>query len=89
MKKRLFAQNAAILTGTSLFLKVIGIFFRIWLSNRIGAEVKRRGYDYKFSASTFWLWGILGSLIIVGPIVYAHKLFKSMNMINESYNQFG
>lgn len=38
MKKRLFAQNAAILTGTSLFLKVIGIFFRIWLSNRIGAE---------------------------------------------------
>lgn len=38
MKKRLFLQNAAVLSGTSLLLKVIGIFFRIWLSGQIGAE---------------------------------------------------
>ncbi|MBQ3133435.1 MAG: polysaccharide biosynthesis protein [Clostridia bacterium] len=38
MKKRQFLQNAAVLTGTSLLLKVIGIFFRIWMSGHLGAE---------------------------------------------------
>ncbi len=38
MKKRLFWQNAAILSGTSLLLKTIGVFFRIWISNYLGAE---------------------------------------------------
>ncbi|MBQ8494646.1 MAG: polysaccharide biosynthesis protein [Clostridia bacterium] len=38
MKKRLFLQNAAVLSGTSLLLKGIGVFFRIWLSNHLGAE---------------------------------------------------
>ena len=38
MKKKLFVQNAAVMSGTSLLLKVIGMFFRIWLSNRIGGE---------------------------------------------------
>lgn len=33
-----FLQNAAVLTATSLLLRVVGIFFRIYLSNRIGAE---------------------------------------------------
>ena len=55
----------------------------------MGAEVKRRGYDYKFGAGTYWLWSVLGSLIIVGPFVYLHKLMKCMNMINESYNYYG
>lgn len=69
-----------------------GVFAFVWqhnLANRIGAELRRRGYDYKFGASDFWLWGILGSLIIVGPFVYCHKLLKSMNMINASYNMYG
>ena len=38
MKKRLFLQNAAVLSGTSLLLKGIGVFFRIWMSNHLGAE---------------------------------------------------
>ncbi len=38
MKKRLFIQNAAILTITSLVLRSVGILFRIYVSNRIGAE---------------------------------------------------
>lgn len=38
MKKRAFLKNAAILTVTSLLLKTIGIFFRVYLSNKIGAE---------------------------------------------------
>ena len=69
-----------------------GIVPLVWmhkLSARIGNELARRGYQYSFGASTFWLWGILGSYIIVGPFIYYHRLFKSMNMISESYNYYG
>lgn len=64
----------------------------IWMHNlceRIGNELKRRQLDYDFGAKDFWLWGVLGSLIIVGPFVFAHKFFRSVNKMNESFNQIG
>ena len=66
-----------------------GIFPLIWyhnLSNRIGDELKARNLGYEFGAGDFWGWGVLGSLILIGPFVYLHKLLTSMNLINESYN---
>jgi len=66
-----------------------GIFPLIWyhnLSNRIGDELKARNLGYEFDAGTFWGWGVLGGLILIGPFVYLHKLLTSMNLINESYN---
>jgi len=33
-----FFKNAAILTLTSLILRLVGMFFRIWLANSIGSE---------------------------------------------------
>lgn len=66
-----------------------GIAPIVWyhnISNRIGNEARRRGINYEFNAGTFWLWNILGSLIIVGPFIYCHKLFKCMNLISEHYN---
>lgn len=77
---------------SALMPVTFGIIFYVWghkLSNRIGAEVDRRGYDYKFNANTFWLWNILGSLILIGPFVYLHKLLKAMNCINEDFNHNG
>lgn len=70
----------------------LGIYAWVWIHgfcNRIGVELQRRGIDYKFGASTFWLWGVLGSLIIVGPFIYIHKLMKSMNLINADFNVKG
>lgn len=67
----------------------LGIVPLIWshrISNRIGAELTRRGVANDFSAKTFWLWGILGALIIVGPFIYTSKLLKSMNALCENYN---
>ena len=67
----------------------LGIAPIVWqhrISNRIGNELQRRNQDYQFSAKTFWLWGVLGALIIVGPFVYTHKFLKSMNLINADYN---
>ena len=55
------------------------------ISNRIGAELTARNCNYSFGAEDFWLWNILGSLIIIGPFVYAYRLLKSMNLINADY----
>lgn len=38
MRKKLFIFNAILLTGTSLINRVIGIAFRVYMSNKIGAE---------------------------------------------------
>lgn len=38
MKKKNFLKNAAILTATAIILRTVGIFFRIYISNAIGAE---------------------------------------------------
>ncbi len=70
-----------------------GIASIVWfhkMSNRIGAELARRNIaNYNFSASTFWLWNVLGSLIIVGPFIYVYKLCQAMNAIIEDYNVRG
>ncbi len=69
-----------------------GIVPIVWshkISNRIGNELTRRGISYSFDASTFWLWNVLGSLIIVGPFIYIHKLLTSMNLLAADYNVNG
>ena len=70
----------------------LGIGLFVWnhrFANRIGAELERRHLSYAFSARTFWLWNILGILIIVGPFVYTHKLCTAMNMLAADYNVNG
>ena len=70
----------------------LGIVPLVWshrISARIGNELNRRGIDYKFGAGTFWGWGILGILILVGPFIYTHKLLKSMNLLSADFNQKG
>lgn len=68
------------------------IYPLVWIHGfcrRMGTELKRRGIGYEFGASTFWLWNVLGSLIVVGPFVFIHKLMKAMNMINRDFNVNG
>lgn len=75
-----------------LGLLTCGIFTYIWFhmfSERVGEEARMRGVDTDFGAATFWLWYVLGSLIVVGPFVYVYKLCQAMNGINASYNRFG
>ena len=38
MNKRAFYKNTAVMTGCSLLLRLLGIVFRIAVSNRVGAE---------------------------------------------------
>lgn len=70
----------------------LGIVPLVWshrLCARIGAELSRRGIFYPFGAGTFWGWGFFGSLILVGPFIYTHKLLKSMNLLAAHYNIHG
>lgn len=69
-----------------------GIAMLIWahkISNRIGEECARRGVGEEFSAKTFWIWDVLGSIIIVGPFIYLNKLCNCMNALVDNYNSFG
>lgn len=67
----------------------LGIGALVWyhnISNRIGDELRRRGIAYNFGAADFWLWNILGSFILIGPLVYTHKLFRATNLMCANYN---
>ena len=69
-----------------------GIYPLVWMHHfcdRISRELARRNSDYKFGPSDFWLWGVLGSLILAGPLVFTHKLMHAMNKINTHYNVYG
>ncbi len=70
----------------------LGIYPMVWMHRfcgRIGRELQRREIDYPFGARDFWLWNVLGCLILVGPFVFTHKLTKAMNKINGSFNLCG
>lgn len=68
---------------------IAGIVWYHKISARIGAELNRRGIGYSFGAGTYWGWSVLGCLIGVGPLVYMHKLFKAVNLMNADYNEKG
>ncbi len=70
-------------------LGIAGIVWFHKISNRIGNELKRRGIAYSLSAADYWLWNVLGSLIVIGPFVYMHKLFKATNLMCADFNQKG
>ena len=71
----------------------LGIASFFWyhnISERIGNELRRRDIPYSFGAADYWLWCILGSMLFgIGPLVYLHKLFKAVNLMNEHYNNYG
>ena len=70
----------------------LGIGWLVWfhkLSSRIGTEQAARGLPVTVTAATYWLWNILGSLIIVGPFIYTYKLLHAMNDLCADYNVRG
>ncbi len=61
VKKVVFIKNAALLTGTALVLRCVGIFFRVWLAGAVGAEgmgLYQVIYSVYVFASTFATSGI-------------------------------
>lgn len=70
-------------------LQIATIFWWIKVSDRVGNEQQRRGLPKTLSSTDYWLWGVLGSLIIVGPFIFLHKFFEAMNQLSANYNVNG
>jgi len=69
-----------------------GIVPIVWehkISGRMGRELDRRRAPYNISSLDYWLWNILGSLIIIGPFIYIHKKCEAMNVLIRDYNNLG
>jgi hypothetical protein len=80
--------NYAIAYLASLF--TFSIIMTIWffeLTKRVEAALEERGIADGFGIGDFWCWYCLGSLILVGPFIYFHKLCKAMNLLCEDYNK--
>ena len=54
---------------------------------RIEEALSQYKIDYEFGTQDFWMWHVLGSLILVGPIVFTYKLCKAMNLLCAAYNE--
>lgn len=78
----------AMLLGSITFY-IYPIVYLHSASARIGNELQRRQLSYSFGATDFWLWNVLGSVIVVGPFIYMYKLFQAVNMLSADYNQRG
>ena len=82
-------------TTNYLFVFVLSLFtwsivLDVWhyqIAKRVEEALSAREIDYEFGTKDFWLWFFLGSLILIGPFVYFHKLCKAMNLLCEDYNQ--
>ena len=70
----------------------LGIAPLVWhhrICNRIGGQLRARLIPYSFDAADFWLWNVVGSLIVIGPFVFIHKMMKAMNLVNNDFNVKG
>ena len=69
----------------------LGIGPIVWIhriSGRMGNQLKVRNVDYGFGAKTFWLWGVLGSMLFgIGPLIFLYKFLKTSNLLNAAYNK--
>ncbi len=72
-----------------LSLFTFAIVLHIWhyqMAERVEEALAKRDIAYDFGKEHFWLWYLLGSLFIVGPFIYFHKLCTAMNLLCEHYN---
>ncbi len=82
-------------TMNYLFAYILSIFtFSIvmfaWhyqVADRLEEALAKRQIDYNFSTTDFWGWNLIGSLILIGPFIYYHKLCRAMNLLCADYNE--
>jgi hypothetical protein len=71
-------------------LITIGIYDLVWLymvGDRLHDNAHRYDLAFKESGKTVLLWFLLGSLIIVGPFIAMHIIFKNTNALADEYNK--
>ena len=66
---------------------IVLVIWHYQIAERVEEALTRRDIIYDFSTNDFWGWYFFGSLIVVGPFIYFHKLCKAMNLLCEHYNE--
>ncbi len=61
-------------------------FWYYGVAERLNNNCRARGLRSDTSGVSFVLWTILGSFIIVGPLVAMYQLFKTANTLASAYN---
>ena len=70
-------------------LITFGIYELVWMygaGERIAMNSQKKGVPCSTSGGNVLLWYILGSLIVVGPLVAMHKLIEGLIRLSEAYN---
>jgi hypothetical protein len=75
-----------------IFLGLItfGIYDLVWLymvGDRLHDNAKRYNLSFNEGGGTILLWFLLGSLIVVGPLIAMHIIFKNTNALADEYNK--
>jgi uncharacterized membrane protein YjgN (DUF898 family) len=71
-------------------LITLGIYDLVWLymvGDRLYDNAQRYNLTFKESGSTVLLWSLLGALILVGPFIAMHIIFKNTNALADEYNK--
>jgi len=71
-------------------LITFGIYDLIWLYNvgeRLQDNADRYNKTFKESGGTILLWFLLGALIVIGPFMAMHIIFKNTNALADEYNK--
>jgi uncharacterized membrane protein len=73
-----------------LSMFTFSIVLLVWhyhIAGRVNEALAKRKISYEFGTDSFWTWYFFGSLILIGPFVYFHKLCKAMNLLCAHYNE--
>jgi len=71
-------------------LITFGIYDLIWLYNvgeRLQDNADRYNKTFKESGGIILLWFLLGALIVIGPFMAMHIIFKNTNALADEYNK--
>ncbi|MBQ8911801.1 MAG: DUF4234 domain-containing protein [Clostridia bacterium] len=66
---------------------VVILIWHYQIAERVNEALTERNIDYEFDTGAFWGWYFFGSLILIGPFIYFHKLCTAMNLLCAHYNE--
>ncbi len=84
MNKRRFYLNTAVMTGCSLLLRLMGIVFRIFISNQVGAEgmgLYQLVLSVHILGSTFATGGLITAITCIAGEHLARNNVKAVNKL--------
>jgi hypothetical protein len=83
-------KTRGLLAYLFLGLITLGIYDLVWLymvGDRLYDNAKHYNLTFKEGGGTVLLWLLPGALVIVGPFIAMHIIFKNTNALADEYNK--